>query len=225
MKKQIITPKDWVELSRKLARKSGLDFNAKERLVIDSFIARVAHNADSKAVCKILGTNRHRSKQDHPTPFNFMSAVERRFDLVAIDLAATKTNTKAGEFISPKQNSLKRDWTAMLAGRFGYLNPPFDPIDPWIEKVIAEAVKGARFGMLTQASIDSKWFWRVFPYGTTYALRSRLTFIGSTHPFPKPLIFTSFNCVRLGAEPGPCGRLHEWDWMKDIGDGRYAKGT
>lgn len=222
---RVITPAVWVELTRKLAREVPPSFSANDLSVIKRFIGSVAHDVDSKTVCKILGTNRHKSKQDHPTPWSFISAVENRFAPIAIDLAATKRNSKAGKnFISPKQNSLKQDWTALLKGGFGYLNPPFDPIGPWADKVIEEAIKGARFGMLTQASIDAKWFWKIFPYCTTYALRSRVTFVGSKQPFPKPLIFSSFNCVRIGAEPGPSGRLHEWDWMKDIGDGRYPKG-
>lgn len=220
-KPQIITPEHWVALSRKFARSARSGFSPEQRNAIAGFIEFVAHDTKTR---KILGNNRHKSRQDHPTPWNFISAVENRFGPIAIDLAATKTNAKAGEFITLRQNSLKCDWDKMLAGRFGYLNPPFDPIGPWADKVIEEAIKGAKFGMLTQASIDSKWFWKIFPYCTTYALRSRITFIGSTQGFPKPLIFSSFNCVRLGAEPGPCGRLHEWDWMKDIGDGRYAKG-
>jgi hypothetical protein len=85
-------------------------------------------------------------------------------------------------------------------------------------------IEGARFVMLTQASVDSSWFWKMFPFCTSYALRRRMIFIGSKYVFPKPLILSAFNCVRIGAEPGPSGRLHEWDWMKDIGDGRYMKG-
>jgi len=214
---------EWLALSQKLARRVR-GFSAKDRSVIKNFIQSVADDVDPKSLRNILGTNRHRSKQDHPTPWELMSAIEARFEPVAVDLAATKSNTKAGEFISPKQDSLKCDWTAMLRGRLGYLNPPFDPITPWVDKAIEEAIRGARFVMLTQASVDSKWFWKMFAYCTTYALRSRVTFIGSKHSFPKPLILSAFNCVRLGAELGPCGRLHEWDWMKDIGDGRYTKG-
>lgn len=223
-KSQIATTVEWVDLSRRLARKAAAGFSAKDRAVIKAFISVVAADANGKAGNRLLGTNRHKSRQDHPTPWPFMSAIENRFGVVAVDLAATKTNAKAGRFISPRENSLKQDWTALLKGELGYLNPPFDPIAPWADKCIEEAMKGARFVLLTQASIDSKWFWKIFPYCTTYALRSRLTFIGSTQPFPKPLILSAFNCVRLGAEPGPCGRLHEWDWMKDIiGEGRYTK--
>ncbi|HKO43379.1 MAG TPA: DNA N-6-adenine-methyltransferase [Pyrinomonadaceae bacterium] len=213
-----LTPEQWVDLSRKFVRQARGEFARKDLSVINSFIRFVG------AKPKILGINRHRSKQDHPTPWNLISAIENRFDSIEIDLAATKSNTKAGRYITPRQDSLKQDWTAMLAGKLGYLNPPFDPVTPWTDKCIEESVKGARFVMLTQASIDSKWFWKIFPYCTVYALRSRVTFIGSSHSFPKPLILSAFNVVRIGAEPGPSGRLHEWDWMKDVGDGRLQGG-
>lgn len=215
MKTPGITTVEWAGLSRKLARSFVPDFTAKELAAIHLFIDHVAKDADGQKVKKILGTNRHKSKQDHPTPWSFMAAVTLRFGDVAIDLAATRKDAKAERFISPRENSLKQDWTALLKGELGYLNPPFDPITPWVEKAIEESVKGARFVMLTQASIDSKWFWKMFPYCTAYALRQRITFIGSKHCFPKPLILSAFNCVRLGAEPGPCGRLHHWDWLVD----------
>lgn len=164
-------------------------------------------------------TNRHQSAQDHPTPREFICAIEGRFDLVEIDLAATKTNAKAVRLITPRQNSLKQDWTALLKGRLGYLNPPFDPIAPWIDKCVAEAEKGARFVLLTRASIDSNWFWKMVPYAQVYALTPRITFVGSTHGYPSPLILSSFNCA---ATPAPCvtnGRfkgLYRWHWMADV---------
>jgi hypothetical protein len=210
---QSVTPAQWVALSRKLARKARAGFSREDRAVIEGFIEYVAK--DSPATRKILANNRHLSKQDHPTPWIFMSAVEQRFGLVEIDLAATAKNTKAGRFITPKQNSLKQDWDALLKGGLGYLNPPFDPIAPWADKCVEEAIKGTRFVMLTQASVDSNWFWKIFPYCTVYALHPRVTFIGSKQGFPKPLILSAFNCVRLGAESGPCGRLHKWNWMID----------
>jgi hypothetical protein len=148
-KPQVITPEQWVALSRKFARSARSGFSAQQRTAIAGFIEFVAHDTKTR---KILGNNRHKSRQDHPTPWSFISAVESRFDLIAIDLAATARNAKAGEFITPRQNSLKCDWDEMLKGRV--------------------------YSAVSQAA----------------------------------------------PEPGPCGRLHEWDWMKDIGDGRYTKG-
>jgi hypothetical protein len=94
----------------------------------------------------ILGTNRHRSKPDHPTPWNFMSAVTLGVGDVAIDLAATMKDRKAEGFISPKENSLKQDWTKLLNGELGYLNPPFDPGRP--ERTNAEKIRGCVYKSL-----------------------------------------------------------------------------
>jgi hypothetical protein len=170
------------------------------------------------AVRKRPATKRHNSRQDHPTPAEFICAIEGRFDLIGIDLAGTKRDHVTARFISPKENSLKQDWAALLKGKLGYLNPPFDPITPWVEKSIAEALKGTRFVMLSRASVDSNWFWKMFPYCTVYALKSRIKFVGSRDTFPEPLILSAFNCMAI---PGPtiesvgCGRLHRWNWKLD----------
>ncbi len=140
--------------------------------------------------------NRHSSNQAHPTPREFICAIEGRFDLIEIDLAATKTNAKAGRFLSPKENSLKQDWAALLKGKLGYLNPPFDPITPWVDKCVEEAVKGARIVLLSRASIDTAWFWKMLPHCTVYALSPRIKFVGSKQGYPNPA------AVEQPARPG-----------------------
>ena len=153
--------------------------------------------------------NRHRGDQAHPTPWEFVSAVEKRFGPIAIDLAATKKSAKAGRFITPRENSLKKDWTRMLQGGVGYLNPPFDPIAPWISKCVEEAMKGARLVVVTRASIDSKWFWRMYPHCEVYALVPRIRFVGSKDVYPSPLIASAFN---FGVWTG---RIDRWHWKLD----------
>jgi len=172
-----------------------------------------------KQTRKPPATNRHKSRQDHPTPREFICAVEGRFDLIEIDLAATARNHKAPLYITPRQNSLKQDWTALLHGKMGYLNPPFDPIAPWIAKCVEEAKKGARFVVLSRASIDSNWFWAMAPYCTSYALTPRIKFVGSKQGYPAALMLSAFNLV---AAPGPCitngrfnGALYRWHWKAD----------
>lgn len=163
-------------------------------------------------------TNRHKSRQDHPTPWEFISAVEKRFDLIEIDLASTARDAKAGRFISRKENSLKQDWTKLLNGGLGYLNPEWDPITPFVEKVVEESIKGARLGVLSQASVDSDWFWLMERYCKTYALKGRIRFEGSKYVFPKPLIFSSFNCAARPGDTIERGKngLYRWHWKLDI---------
>jgi len=171
-----------------------------------------------KQTRKPPATKRHRSRQDHPTPQEFLCALEGRFGLIELDLAATPKNAKAPRFITPREDSLKQDWTALLDGQLGYLNPPFDPIAKWIEKCVEEAIKGARFVLLTRASVDANWFWKMVPHCTVYALTPRIKFVGSKQGYPSPLILSAFNCK---ATPAPCvtnGRfkgLYRWHWKAD----------
>ena len=158
---------------------------------------------------------RHRSSQVHSTPQEFVVAVEGRFDLVALDLAATKRNAVVPEFVSRRQNSLKQDWAKLLKGGLGYLNPPFDPMGPWIEKCVEEAKKGARFVVLSQASVDSNWFWAMFPYCACFALTPRIKFVGQKCCFPKPLILSAFNLVGHGVAEWEVGHLARWHWKRD----------
>ena len=161
--------------------------------------------------------NRHRGNQAHPTPWEFVSAMESRFGPLEIDLAARKKDAKAGRFISRRENSLKQDWTMLLRGGIGYLNPPFDPITPWINKCVEEAVKGARLLVLSRASIDANWFWTMYSHCEVYALAPRLKFVGSNDVYPGSLILSAFN---FGVWSG---RIERWYWRRDAlsdNDGR-----
>lgn len=158
---------------------------------------------------------RFRSSQVHSTPVEFLSAVEGRFRLVDLDLAATRRNAVVPRFISLKQNSLKQDWAKLLKGKMAYLNPPFDPMDPWASKCIEQFHRGAQFVMLCQASIDSNWFWKMFPYCAVYALTPRIKFVGHKTGFPKPLILCAFNLVGHGVTELEVGHISRWHWQKE----------
>jgi phage N-6-adenine-methyltransferase len=155
---------------------------------------------------------RHISSQVHSTPLEFISAVEGRFGLIATDLAATRNNAVMPRFISRRQNSLKQNWTKLLKGGLGYLNPPFDPMAPWVDKCVEEKLKGARFVVLSQASVDSNWFWKMFPHCAVYTLTPRIKFVGNTTGFPKPLILSSFNCIGRGSTELEVSHLSRWNW-------------
>lgn len=158
---------------------------------------------------------RHRSSQVHSSPIEFVSAVEGRFDLIALDLAATSRNHVVPNFISKRQNSLKQDWTRLLKDKLGYLNPPFDPMEPWVNKIVEEAAKGARFVVLSQGSVDSNWFWKMFPLCAVYALTPRIKFAGQRCGFPKPLILSAFNCIGRGVAEWEVGHLARWHWKRE----------
>jgi hypothetical protein len=158
---------------------------------------------------------RHQSSGVVQTPVEFHSAVEGRFDVVYMDLAATKTNAIVPRFISPKQNSFKQNWTKLLKGNMGYLNPPFDPVGPWAEKAATEAEAGARFVVLCKASIDADWFWLMFPTAAVYALSPRIKFVGHNTGFPHPMILCAFNLVGHGVAKREVGRITRWHWQRE----------
>jgi hypothetical protein len=166
---------------------------------------------------------RHRSNQSHETPWELISAIEKRFGLIELDLAATAKNKKAGRHISKQQDSLKCNWAKMLNGGLGYLNPEFDPVTPWIEKSIEQKLEGARFVDLLQGSMDANWFWKMLRHCQVYALEPRVTFLGEKDVFPKPLVLSAFNCQHnnepgktIERIPGKFHGLYRWHWTFDV---------
>jgi phage N-6-adenine-methyltransferase len=84
---------------------------------------------------------RHESSGDIWTPNEFIEAVEANWGPLAVDLAAEKHSAKAPEYITPEVDSLVQDWTEILRGRRGWLNPPYSLITPWAMKCAKEYEK------------------------------------------------------------------------------------
>ena len=135
--------------------------------------------------------NRGASRQDYETPADFMRAVEKRFGVMSVDLAARSDNTKAPVWIDEEKDSLLVDWSR-LKGNL-WLNPPFSNIAPWAEKCAVESAKGARVFLLTPASVGSNWFSNfVHKKATVIFLNGRITFVGSKDTYPKDCILSCF---------------------------------
>ena len=140
--------------------------------------------------------NRGKSKQDYGTPMEFIRAVEDRFGELVADLACTTANAKApkGYYHDHGVDSLAQPWAEDYPHGNLWLNPPFKNIDPWAEKCFAESMKreGAIF-LLTPASIGTDWFAKhVHRKAIVLALSPRLTFEGTTEPYPKDLMLSVY---------------------------------
>ena len=132
-----------------------------------------------------------RSKQDYGTPWDFIRAVQRRFGNIDVDLAARRDNAKAPRWIGPARNSLRVCWSRIYLRSLGWLNPPFDNIEPWAAKCAVET--GLRIIMLTPASVGTNWFAdHVHGRAWVLALSPRLTFEGHEDPFPKDCMLSLF---------------------------------
>lgn len=147
--------------------------------------------------------NRGSSRQDYETPSDFIAAVEARFGIINVDLAATKANTKGQVWIDEAQDSLTVDWSR-LRGNL-WLNPPFNNITPWAKKCSDESKKGCKIFFLTPASVGSNWFAQyIFGQSHVLFLNGRLTFVGASDPYPKDCILSCFGFPTQG--------FNIWKW-------------
>lgn len=154
-----------------------------------------------------------KSKQDYGTPKIFLDAVRKRLKIkdFGIDLAASMDNRVVPAHFDEGQDSLKMDWATHLDGEWGWLNPPFGKISPWVEKAAKESMNGAQIAMLVPASVGANWWatW-VEPYAYQVFLNGRVTFVGEVAPFPKDSALLLYH---------PWGFLgHEiWHWKNQVG--------
>jgi phage N-6-adenine-methyltransferase len=151
---------------------------------------------------------RGKSKQDFQTPKDFLYAIESRFGVIAIDLAARKDNAVCEQFISPEQDSLKQDWAAlrMLPGEVAFVNPPFSDLDPWAAQLETTRYCSWWTLMLCPASVSSNWYIEHVRGKVVEFSMPRLKFIGADSTYPKDLIL-------LAAGFGAIGYGH-FDWRK-----------
>ncbi len=158
------------------------------------------------------------SRQDYPTPWQLVHAVEARFGRIHFDLAAGPENTKAPRFYSKGDDALTKSWHAtpgVPRDGLQWLNPPFRHIDPWASKCAAEAQLGARVAFLVPASVGTQWFedhvWKT-PTGVyrsdIYFLAGRIVF--EKDPYPKDCMIAVFSRMPLGV-------VEVWHWKNEKG--------
>lgn len=153
------------------------------------------------------------------TPREFLNLVERKFWVtLSIDLAALPNNSVCPAFISPEEDSLAltTSWRRLIPpGSYGWLNPPYDDIAPWVKKA-HEARRG--IFVLVPASVGSNW-WRDYVHEKAWVnfLNGRIIFndkqgrpicspkTGKPTPYPKDLALLVY-----GLEPG----YDIWDWKR-----------
>lgn len=94
------------------------------------------------------------------TPESVIQAVKdvlliKHFD---IDVAASRQNAKAFEFIDKEKNGLLAPWSVEPLHTYAWCNPPYTGIEKWLDKAISESNRHVTTIMLLPASIDTKWF-------------------------------------------------------------------
>lgn len=163
-----------------------------------------------------------RSKQDYCTDPRFIAAIGEQFGPVDLDLACRVDNMVAPYGITEGTDALTKDWTRLHPAwltpggaivrpekiRVAFCNPPFADIELWAAKL--EECRWLRRWtlMLVPYSASSQWFvnhvmGKLMVYGIP-----RITFVGTTAPYPKDL------CL-IAAGYGANGQAF-WDWRKTL---------
>lgn len=175
--------------------------------------------------------DRANSSGDIWTPWEFIYATQTTFGCVfRVDLAAGgPESAKAPTWITPEQDSLKRDWVQVYhenrqdRGAL-WLNPPYSNIAPWARKCATTYTEDEQVEifLLVPASIGANWFWDyVWDFATVYSV-GRMVFdncfdrktgqLVST-VYPKDLILAHYTNTT------PSKTLQRWQW-KATGDWR-----
>lgn len=133
---------------------------------------------------------RGRSRQDWGTPPALLDAIRKELRInFTVDLAASPTNAIVPQFVTEEQDSLSDnvDWTPLIGDGWGWLNPPYSHIAPWVEAAANYGTWGtSRIAVLVPASVGSDWWYRyVDDQAKVLFLRPRLTFVGASDPYPK----------------------------------------
>ena len=148
-----------------------------------------------------------KSKQDYQTPTEFLRAIAQQFGSIDLDLACRDDNSVAPQGITEQMDSLAQDWTE-LGVRVAFCNPPFADLEPWAAKLAACRWLPRWTLMLVPYSASSQWFVRpcqgqLMVYGIP-----RLTFRGTTAPYPKDLALIAAGFGANGAT--------FWDWRRSL---------
>lgn len=148
-----------------------------------------------------------RSRQDYQTPPEFISRVKMLLGIseFTIDLAASTTNAQAPWFFSEEEDALKQEWA--YPG-WGWLNPPFGRVGPWLEKAY---MCESQVAMLVPASVGANW-WADYVHhkALVLLLNGRLTFVGEKGPFPKDCALLLYNCYDTIGSRMIGYRMWEW---------------
>jgi len=102
---------------------------------------------------------------DYETPEYVFKYLDSEFNFV-FDLAASKDTAKCTRFYTPKDDALSKDWHKIKG--YLWLNPPYSPLRPWLEKSYSEYLKGAKIVMLVPPFTYMSYFSRITPSEIRY---------------------------------------------------------
>lgn len=139
---------------------------------------------------------------------DLIAAVQRDFGPITVDLAATMHDKVVHHFIGPEMNSLTADWTAILSGGIGWLNPDGD-MSAWAAKCAEEALRGAKILFIAPGHLDNLWFQRyVWPHAAVFTIFPQLAYEGRM----QLVVLCAFNITDGLDLPWKAQQLFHWNW-------------
>lgn len=168
-----------------------------------------------------LGFNARRKAKTGPvdwyTPQHIIESAEVVLDgLITLDPASCETANSlvhAQQYFSIEDNGLEQPWCGNV-----WINPPYDKVGPWVEKMIAEYQNGnLKQGiMLVNANTETLWFRKLWPF-TICFIQGRLRFWNPAKensvsaPHGNAAIYIGPNAERFAAEFKQWGTVYEVD--------------
>ena len=133
--------------------------------------------------------DRTTSEVDFRTPPEVFSALQERFNDFNLDVASSDENALCSAYFTEEGNALDRSWGIHREGTHVWCNPPYNHIQPWIEKGIEELWTNEKCESITYlvpASTCTQWFkmlWDSPFIHTIIFITGRLAFQGPhVHP-------------------------------------------
>lgn len=163
----------------------------------------------------------HRSKQDYATPRPFLTALKRRLriDDFCFDFAASPDNAVVPQYWSEADDSLDKsldEWIEKCGHlrdqepRWGWLNPPFEKIEPWAWYCSHVRERAGSIAFLVPASVGANWFRdEVDGKALILMLNGRLAFMPDrpTWLYPK-------DCICCLYSPRIVPGYEVWNWRE-----------
>lgn len=158
---------------------------------------------------------KHFDRNSYETPPWFFRALDKEFHFTW-DLCAVKKTSKCKKFFSPKDDAFKRDW--FLIDGWLWINPPYNPLKPWLERIQAEADLGAKIVCLAPPIVTTGYFAKRLPTEIRF-ITGRMSFLADGVPCDgnrDASCLLIFNGIQSSARP-------KVTWVSR--DELYAKGS
>lgn len=100
------------------------------------------------------------NRDTYCTPPALFAAMNDEFDF-CIDIAASRQNALCNIYFSEECSALERNWWPegkKWSGSYGFLNPPYSDIVPWVRKAAEQSQNGIGCVMLVMADTSVGWY-------------------------------------------------------------------